>query len=107
MVTDVRATVNAVVANGGTITQEIGAEAPEIPARFADPSRETSSASISHQPDGICTKPSQFMAKLEPRLSHYEKSTALNHFGPSVKVHGKCSKTGKPSTGLSTPIRRP
>jgi predicted enzyme related to lactoylglutathione lyase len=37
MVDNVQATVKAVVANGGTITQEVGADAPEITARFADP----------------------------------------------------------------------
>jgi len=29
--------IKAVVANGGTIVQPIGADAPEITARFADP----------------------------------------------------------------------
>jgi predicted enzyme related to lactoylglutathione lyase len=37
MVDDVRATVDAIVANGGEIVQAIGAEAPEITARFRDP----------------------------------------------------------------------
>ena len=38
MVDSVAATVKAVVANGGEIVQPIGADAPEISARFRDPS---------------------------------------------------------------------
>src|ERR1700731_3332889 len=38
MVDSVAATVDAVVANGGEIVQPIGVDAPEIPARFRDPS---------------------------------------------------------------------
>ena len=38
MVDSVAATVDAVVANGGEIVQPIGADAPEITARFRDPS---------------------------------------------------------------------
>jgi len=37
MVDDVAATVGAVAANGGEIVQPIGADAPEITARFRDP----------------------------------------------------------------------
>src|SRR5947209_18098514 len=37
MVDSVAATVEAVIANGGTIVQPIGADAPEITARFSDP----------------------------------------------------------------------
>jgi len=37
MVDSVEATVDAVVANGGEIVQPIGADAPEITARFRDP----------------------------------------------------------------------
>ncbi len=37
MVDDIEATIKAVVANGGTIVQPLGADAPEITARFADP----------------------------------------------------------------------
>ncbi len=37
MVDSVAATVEAVVANGGEIVQPIGADAPEITARFRDP----------------------------------------------------------------------
>ncbi|HEY7116148.1 MAG TPA: VOC family protein [Tepidisphaeraceae bacterium] len=37
MVDSVVAAVEAVVANGGRIVQPIGADAPEITARFADP----------------------------------------------------------------------
>jgi predicted enzyme related to lactoylglutathione lyase len=37
MVDSVAATVDAVVANGGQIVQAIGADAPEITARFRDP----------------------------------------------------------------------
>ena len=37
MVDNVAATVDAVVANGGKIVQPIGADAPEITARFRDP----------------------------------------------------------------------
>ncbi len=38
MVDSVAAMVDAVVANGGEIAQPIGADAPEITARFRDPS---------------------------------------------------------------------
>jgi len=38
MVDSVAAAVDAVVANGGEIVQPIGADAPEITARFRDPS---------------------------------------------------------------------
>jgi predicted enzyme related to lactoylglutathione lyase len=37
MVDDVVATVDAVAANGGEIVQPVGADAPEITARFKDP----------------------------------------------------------------------
>ena len=37
MVDSVRATVDTVVANGGEIVQPLGADAPEITARFRDP----------------------------------------------------------------------
>ena len=37
MVDSVAETVDAVIANGGEIAQEIGADAPEITARFRDP----------------------------------------------------------------------
>lgn len=37
MVDSVSATVDLIVANGGKITQPIGADAPEITARFRDP----------------------------------------------------------------------
>ena len=37
MVDDAAATCKAVIANGGTIVQEIGVDAPEITARFRDP----------------------------------------------------------------------
>ena len=37
MVDSVAATVDAVVAHGGNIVQPIGADAPEITARFSDP----------------------------------------------------------------------
>jgi uncharacterized protein len=37
MVDSVASTVDAVVANGGEIVQKIGADAPEITARFRDP----------------------------------------------------------------------
>ena len=37
MVSSVAATVTAVIANGGRIVQPLGADAPEITARFADP----------------------------------------------------------------------
>ena len=37
MVESVAAALEAVVANGGAIVQPIGADAPEITARFADP----------------------------------------------------------------------
>jgi uncharacterized protein len=38
MVDSVAATVDVVVANGGEIVQPLGADAPEITARFRDPS---------------------------------------------------------------------
>ena len=37
MVDDAAATVSAIEANGGTIVQPIGGDAPEITARFRDP----------------------------------------------------------------------
>ena len=37
MVDSAKATVETIVANGGTIVQPIGADAPEITARFLDP----------------------------------------------------------------------
>ena len=37
MVDSVEATVEAIMANGGEIVQPIGADAPEITARFRDP----------------------------------------------------------------------
>jgi predicted enzyme related to lactoylglutathione lyase len=37
MVDSVAATIDAVVAHGGEIVQPIGADAPEITARFRDP----------------------------------------------------------------------
>ena len=37
MVDSVAATLDAIVANGGEIVQPIGADAPEITARFRDP----------------------------------------------------------------------
>ena len=37
MVDSVAATIDAVIANGGTIVQPIGGDAPEITARFSDP----------------------------------------------------------------------
>jgi predicted enzyme related to lactoylglutathione lyase len=38
MVDGVAATLDVIVANGGEIVQPIGADAPEITARFRDPS---------------------------------------------------------------------
>ena len=38
MVDSVAATLAAIVANGGEIVQPIGADAPEMTARFRDPS---------------------------------------------------------------------
>ena len=38
MVDSVAATIDAVVAHGGEIVQPLGADAPEITARFSDPS---------------------------------------------------------------------
>ena len=37
MVDSVEATIDAIVANGGEIVQPVGADAPEITARFRDP----------------------------------------------------------------------
>jgi predicted enzyme related to lactoylglutathione lyase len=37
MVDSVAATLDLIVANGGEIVQSIGADAPEITARFRDP----------------------------------------------------------------------
>ncbi len=37
MVDNVAATIQLIIANGGEIAQPIGADAPEITARFRDP----------------------------------------------------------------------
>jgi len=37
MVTDIDATIAAITANGGKIVQPVGADAPEMTARFTDP----------------------------------------------------------------------
>jgi predicted enzyme related to lactoylglutathione lyase len=37
MVDDVNVAIDAIVANGGEIVQPVGADAPEITARFRDP----------------------------------------------------------------------
>jgi uncharacterized protein len=37
MVDDIQATLEAVVANGGRVIQPLGADAPELTARFSDP----------------------------------------------------------------------
>ena len=37
MVDDIEATIKLVTENGGTIVQPVGADAPEITARFSDP----------------------------------------------------------------------
>ncbi len=37
MVDDVATTIDSIVANGGKLVQPIGADAPEITARFSDP----------------------------------------------------------------------
>jgi predicted enzyme related to lactoylglutathione lyase len=37
MVFDIAKTIAAITANGGTIVQPVGADAPEITARFKDP----------------------------------------------------------------------
>ena len=37
MVDDMEKTIEAVIANGGTIVQQVGMDAPEITARFSDP----------------------------------------------------------------------
>ena len=37
MVDSVAATIDTVIANGGTIVQPIGMDAPEVTARFSDP----------------------------------------------------------------------
>lgn len=37
MVNSMEATLEAIVANGGEIVQPVGADAPEITARFRDP----------------------------------------------------------------------
>jgi predicted enzyme related to lactoylglutathione lyase len=37
MVDSVAGTVEKVIANGGTLVQPIGADAPEVTARFSDP----------------------------------------------------------------------
>jgi uncharacterized protein len=41
MVDDITATINAVIAHGGKIVQPVGADAPEITARFKDPAGNT------------------------------------------------------------------
>jgi len=37
MVTDINASIEAILAQGGKIVQPVGADAPEITARFSDP----------------------------------------------------------------------
>lgn len=37
MVTDIDATIAAITANGGKMVQPVGADAPEVTARFTDP----------------------------------------------------------------------
>jgi predicted enzyme related to lactoylglutathione lyase len=37
MVDDIAATIESVIANGGELVQPVGADAPEITARFRDP----------------------------------------------------------------------
>ena len=51
MADSVAATVDLIVANGGEIVQPIGADAPEITARFRDPGWKTSSACTSNPAD--------------------------------------------------------
>jgi predicted enzyme related to lactoylglutathione lyase len=41
MVDDIEATLSAITANGGTITQPVGADLPELTARFRDPGGNT------------------------------------------------------------------
>lgn len=41
MVDDMSATIDAVIAHGGKIVQPVGADAPEITARFKDPAGNT------------------------------------------------------------------
>ena len=41
MVDDITATINAVIAHGGKLVQPVGADAPEITARFKDPAGNT------------------------------------------------------------------
>jgi predicted enzyme related to lactoylglutathione lyase len=41
MVDDIAATINAVITHGGIIVQPVGADAPEITARFKDPAGNT------------------------------------------------------------------
>jgi predicted enzyme related to lactoylglutathione lyase len=41
MVDDIAATINAVIAHGGKLVQPVGADAPEITARFEDPAGNT------------------------------------------------------------------
>jgi predicted enzyme related to lactoylglutathione lyase len=41
MVDDIAAAIDAVIAHGGTLVQPVGADAPEITARFKDPAGNT------------------------------------------------------------------
>ncbi len=41
MVDDINATIDAVIAHGGKLVQPVGADAPEITARFKDPGGNT------------------------------------------------------------------
>jgi len=50
MVDSVRATLDAIVAHGGEIVQPIGADAPEVTARFRDPGGNV--IGLYHQPHG-------------------------------------------------------
>jgi predicted enzyme related to lactoylglutathione lyase len=55
MVDSVAATVDAVVANGGVIVQPIGADAPEITARFRDPGGNV--IGLYQQPNRVSRRP--------------------------------------------------
>ena len=55
MVDDVRTAIDAVTAHGGEIVQPIGADAPEITARFRDPAGNV--LGLYQEPSGLASRP--------------------------------------------------
>lgn len=57
MVDSVSATIDAVIAHGGELVQPIGADAPEITARFRDPAG--NALGLYQQPSGSASRSDQ------------------------------------------------